>query len=189
MRKQILFTLSCAIVAMLTCFVNQASAQTIWAVGNTEVISPTDDVQKFNYIWSYRAKQISIKAAGNEHEPFQLIITADSGSLSGVNVTVSDLTDGGNTIAGENITLYREAFVNVIRKSQYSGHPSLGIIRVKPDALIPFKDPYGSDATPGAPFDVPSWENQPVWIDVFVPSGTPPGKYSGTVSVTAGETT
>jgi len=184
MRKQRLFTtLFAIIIAATLVLANQTAAQTIWAVGNTEKITPKEPVSNSNYVWSSPEKLVSIKAARNEHEPFQLVITADSGPLYRVNVSVSDLTSGGNTIASDNITLYRETFLNVTRKSQYWAHPILGIIRVTPDALVPFKDPYGSTATPGVPFDVPSGENQPVWVDVYVPSDTIAGHYIGAITV------
>ena len=184
MEKWSLFKVLFAIIVVLIVLVNQAAAQTIWAVGNTEKIRPEAPVQDSNYVWSTAGKQVSIKAARNEHEPFQLVITADSGSLQGVSVSVSDLSSGGNIIASDNVTLYREAFLNVTRTSQCYIRP-IGITGITPDALVPFKDPYGSPATPGVPFDVPSGENQPIWVDVYVPSKTPSGHYLGTITVKA----
>jgi len=189
MGKQNLFIVLFAIIASVTGFFNHAAAQTIWAVGNTKKITPKAPVQDSNYVWSSTRKQISIKAAKNEHEPFQLIITADTVPLYGVNVSVSDLASSDNIITSDNITFYREVYLDVTRKSQYSGHPNLGIIRLTPDALVPFQDPYGSTATPGAPFDVPSGENQPVWADIYVPMDTPTGRYTGTITVKEGTAT
>lgn len=189
MKKQNFFTVLFTITLMTIVFVNQGISQTIWAVGNTEKITPKEPVSNSNYIWSSERKQVSIKAARNEHEPFQLVITANNGPLYNVSVSVSDLISDDNIIDHGNITLYREVFLNVTRKSQYSGHPILGIIRVTPDALVPFKDPYGSTATPGVPFDVFSGENQPIWVDVYIPPGTPAEHYVGTITVKEGATT
>lgn len=189
MEKQNFFTVLFTITLTTIAFANQGISQTIWAVGNTKKITPKEPVSNSNYIWSSERKQVSIKAARNEHEPFQLVITANNGPLNNVRVSVSDLVSSDNIIDRSHITLYREVFVNVTRKSQYSGHPILGLMRVTPDALVPFKDPYGGPATPGVPFDVPSGENQPIWVDVYIPPGTPAGHYVGAITVKEDATT
>ncbi len=53
-----------------------------------------------------------------------------------------------------------------------------------PDALIPFLDPQTGLAPAGAalqaiPVDVPAGQNQPFWVDLFVPRDTPSGTYHG----------
>jgi len=53
-----------------------------------------------------------------------------------------------------------------------------------PDPLIPFTDPY-SRTLVGAPFTVTANLNQPVWLDVFIPTNTVSGTYTGSVTVTA----
>jgi len=37
----------------------------------------------------------------------------------------------------------------------------------------------------GAPFDVIPGENQPIWVNVYVPADAAPGEYSGTLTITA----
>jgi hypothetical protein len=46
-------------------------------------------------------------------------------------------------------------------------------------------DPY-TGKNLGQPFTVASGTNQPVWVDIHVPSGTTAGTYTGTITVTAG---
>ncbi|MCK4449093.1 MAG: right-handed parallel beta-helix repeat-containing protein, partial [Anaerolineae bacterium] len=46
----------------------------VWAVGNTRKVLPTDPAEGANYVWSGASRSVGIKAARNEHEPFQLII-------------------------------------------------------------------------------------------------------------------
>ncbi len=54
-----------------------------------------------------------------------------------------------------------------------------------PDALVPFDAP-GLDAVAFASDNgVPSQKWRSVWLDVFIPPDTPPGEYSGTVTVRA----
>ncbi len=112
----------------------------------------------------------------------------DGAPLTGVNVTVSDLTGpGGATISPSNLTLYREHFVEVKRHSPYWGgpvHPLAG--RWFPDALIPLVDPATGEppaggAIPAVPFDVEADHDQPVWVDVFVPRDAVAGDYAGSV--------
>ena len=52
-----------------------------------------------------------------------------------------------------------------------------------PDPLIPLMNPY-EGGNLGQPFDVPAEQSQPVWLDVYIPEGTPAGTYTGTVTVT-----
>ena len=158
----------------------------VWAEGSTRKIRPTDPPPPSTWVWD--GCRVRLHAARNETEPLQLVITAGTQALTGVRVTASDLNDGaGNTIPQDRITLYREAYHNVPQPSDPwgeglpAGELGAGLI---PDALIPFRDPYGSGREIGVPFDVPAGQNQPVWIDVTVPPGTPPGKYTGTLTVT-----
>ncbi|MFQ5812824.1 MAG: carboxypeptidase regulatory-like domain-containing protein [Anaerolineae bacterium] len=160
----------------------------IWAAGNTRKVLPTDPVEGANYVWSGAGRSVGIKAARNEHEPFQLIIATDSDPLSGVNVTASDLSGPGGIISQDNITLYRQTYFEVTQPSDpwELGLP-IAIIppgRI-PDALIPFDDPYDPGHAVGAPFAVSVGENQPIWVDLYVPTDAAPGEYSGTLTITA----
>jgi hypothetical protein len=139
---------------------------------------------------------IVLSAARNEFEPFQIFIAAQSSAVSQADVTVSDLTDGhGNIIAAldqsgkpKNVVIYREHYLNVTQKS--NAISSLGLT---PDALIPKIDEYYGEArkVPGEsglafPFNVATNSKQAVWVDVYVPTGTPAGLYSGSVNITIG---
>ena len=160
----------------------------IWAVGNTRKVLPTDPVEGVNYVWSGATRSVGIKAARNEHEPFQLIIATNSDPLSGVNVTASDLIGPGGTISQDNITLYRQTYFEVTQPSDPwgTGLPDAIIPPGRiPDALIPFDDPYDPGHSVGAPFAVSVGENQPIWVDIYVPADAAPGEYSGTLTITA----
>jgi hypothetical protein len=58
-----------------------------------------------------------------------------------------------------------------------------------PDALIPFNHPDNNqDLTrqmDAAPFDLKAGDNQPIWVDIYTPDGTPAGEYSGHATVTS----
>jgi hypothetical protein len=54
------------------------------------------------------------------------------------------------------------------------------------DACLPLREPFGdSFAVPAADNAIEGQTNQAVWVDVFVPKGTPPGDYAGKVAVSA----
>ena len=140
---------------------------------------------------SSSAAQIS--AARGETESFQIIVRAPGGNgLSNVNVTVSDLT-GPATIAKSNISLFREHYVNVSPGSPNWGgsNQPLGA-GTYPDPLIPFTDPSTGLPITGAslqavPFNVTASNNQPIWVDVFVPRNAVAGQYTGTYTVTSNQ--
>ncbi|MDC4206543.1 MAG: DUF6067 family protein [Candidatus Manganitrophus sp.] len=122
-----------------------------------------------------------LKAAKNEFEAFQLIVSADSGNLSGVDVAVGDLTGpNGSLIPGSAVMIYKAAFINITTLSTTEGR--LGFW---PDALIPKRDEYTREVRNAFPFSVTSGRNQPVWIEIYVPQDAAPGLYRGTATVTA----
>src|SRR5581483_1301384 len=127
-----------------------------------------------------------LKAAKNESEACQLVVSADQGNLSGVDVTVGDLTDpNGNIISSSSIIIYKEAFMNITTRSTIEGATGYW-----PDALIPKRDEYAGEVRNAFPFSVTAGRNQPVWIEVYVPQTAAAGVYTGWATVTAsGQTT
>lgn len=170
------------IVVYFIISVDRLEATFVWAVGNTVKIGRAHLIEGSNYIWSSKKKLIKIKSARNEYESFQIVITANSGDLHGLDIGVSDLF-GPDTISRKNIMFYREAYYDATMPPGYAGS-GLSISGIYPDALIPFIDPYDSTHNVGAPFDVKSGENQPIWVNVYVPPGILPGKYTGNIVIT-----
>lgn len=155
------------------------SAQmTVWVTDSLTRTQPTDSPGT--------SIAATLKAARNEYESFQVIIRAPVGQgLSNVNVTASDLA-GPGLINKSNIALYREHYIQVTTPSPDSPY-SPGWW---PDALIPFVHPETGQSLsggrfPAAPFPVSAGQNQPVWVEVFIPEGTPAGTYQGQLTVTA----
>jgi hypothetical protein len=135
-----------------------------------------------------------IRAARGEYEPFQVAIQAPEGGLTRVNFSVSNLVGPRRAVlARTNLILYREWYVTVRHHSPtYNGPPNLPITNVRtfPDALIPFIDPATGKPPVDAkfravPFDLKAGHNAVIWVDVFVPRGTPAGHYRGTYTVTS----
>ncbi|MCG3115163.1 MAG: DUF4091 domain-containing protein [Candidatus Manganitrophus sp. SA1] len=138
---------------------------------------------------------VTLSAGRNEFEPFQIFIAASATALSQVNVTISDLSDGrGNVIAAlangrpKNIVLYREHYLPVTSTSSSEG--KLGLW---PDGLVPKVDEYfgevrrmPGETAPAFPFNIAANQKQGLWVDVYIPQGTPAGIYKGTAQVTIG---
>jgi glycosyl hydrolase family 123 len=140
---------------------------------------------------------INVYSGRGETIATQVIVQAPSGGLTNVNVSASALSGpSGATIAASNITLYREFYVTVNGTTNYGGgsNPPLDS-GTYPEPLIPFNDPQSGAALCGTSAalkacnaSVVTGQNQPYWIDIFVPRGrtnSPPGTYTGSVSVTA----
>lgn len=134
---------------------------------------------------------ITLEGARDSYEAYQVVITAGSAALSGVNLAASDLSDGsGHTLPLANVTFFREAYID-FTGVQVSEHGNVEVPQNSPtsdprlpDPLIPLVDPYTGKPA-GAPFAVAAGQNQPVWMDVYIPKDAAAGTYTGTVTVTA----
>jgi Domain of unknown function (DUF4091) len=140
---------------------------------------------------------INLYGGRGETVDSQVVVQAQAGGLTNVNLGVSALAGpNGATIPASDITLYREYYVTVAGTTNYGGgsNPPLGA-GTYAEPLIPFNDPNtGSPlcgtgaALQACDATVAAGQNQPYWIDIFVPRGTansPPGTYTGSVSITA----
>ena len=114
---------------------------------------------------------ISIAAARNEFEPFQLVFRPAT-PLTNVSVALSDLVyadgPGVSPIAATNIEVLWVDYVPVVTPSEPGGVPG-----PYPDPLPPLSQPFALTNT----------ENQPLWFTVYVSRDAPAGRYEGTVTV------
>jgi hypothetical protein len=138
----------------------------------------------------------TLSAAKGEYTSFQVVMKAHERGLEIMNVTSSDLIEStGRTIPAQNVSLFREHYLYVNRSSpDWKGtNRPLGPDWY-PDALIPFVDP-NTGAKPrnamyhAVPAHIAAGENQPIWVDVFVPYQAVAGHYTGHLSVTTNEGT
>ncbi len=126
---------------------------------------------------------LRLALAGGEYGSFQLAVIPFWTDLKEVTVSFSPLRGkkrflGGlpgsdvKEIAADNLRWFRVGYVKLEKPNPWLGldykHPR------EPDPLLP-----------AAPFGVASGTLAPVWVDVFVPAGTPEGLYKGTVTVSA----
>jgi hypothetical protein len=128
------------------------------------------------------ARTVQIACAANEYESFRVIVTAGAEALSDVTAEATSLTGRAGTIPAENLSLFREHYIEVTKPSYRSKAPTGWY----PDALIPLSGEAAAAKYPGGPFPVEPGLNQGIWVDVFVPPGTRPGEYTGRVAVKSG---
>jgi len=144
---------------------------------------------------------IGLSSARGETVDIQVIVQAPANGLTNVNVSASALVGpSGATIPASSITLYREYYINVSGTASYGGgsNPPLGS-GTYPEPLIPFNDPETGSSLCGTSAvlkacnaTISGGQNQPYWIDISVPRGaanSPPGSYTGTISITADQGT
>lgn len=144
--------------------------------------------------------EASIKAAKNEVESFQVVVSALSKNVRVTGAEISDLKGESGSIGKENVTLYREEYARVRRSSPRAQLPP----GLYPDPLVPFLNPEtGKPIEPfneyrkkwgepyiksgfemyAVPFDVWKGQNQTIWADVFIPASTVAGVYRGLFTV------
>ena len=153
---------------------------TVWAVPAEQKVRPEDRVEVENLIWSDKEKVINVAGAGNEHVPFQVVITTSvKGSPreievpNGFMIQVSDLiSEQGYTIKKEYINCYLEHYIMLCGTSG-----PVGATGYWPDAIVPIQRPFSM----AAQYDIV--KNRPIWIDLFIPPQTKAGKYHGNIEV------
>ena len=148
----------------------------VTVIGSTTTVRPTDTV--------CGSTTAQVTAARNEFESFQVVFRAGGTALNAVAVSASGLTGPNGSIPAANVTVYRVGLYTAQIASDAEGGTGRW-----PDALIPAVDPWFGEQRNAFPVNVPAGENRIAWIDVFVPQGTPPGTYSGTVTVADAGTT
>jgi hypothetical protein len=116
-----------------------------------------------------------VEAARGEYEPFQILVHADDAALTRVRATASALSGPGRLAAPR---LYRVDYLVVRTPSSIEGSAGPW-----PDPLIPDVDAYTNERRRAFPFDVPRGESRAIWVELYVPEATAPGRYQGTVTV------
>jgi hypothetical protein len=124
------------------------------------------------------AARVELQAGRNEFEPFQIALRSDA-DVDGIDVEVGDFVGpGGRLLRAENATVYLEAFLDVRRPSSIEGG-----VGEWPDALVPRVDRYAHERRSAFPFRLRAGRTQPLWIELYVPTGTAPGAYAGEVRI------
>jgi Domain of unknown function (DUF4091) len=133
----------------------------------------------------------TLHAAKNETESFQLVVRAPQGGLSNVRVSITTFqNETGDTLSAP--TLYREHYVyahsvkrDYYKRDTYTASNVPQVAGWYADALIPFEVDNPNARFQGQPFTVAKFQNQPIWIDVDVPSEAQAGLYQSTYTVSS----
>ncbi len=148
----------------------------IWWTSNALVKVRPSDIPPSN------RQSVTLDAASNEFEPFQIVLRDDHEAVPDVDVEMSDLAGpGGSLISSSNITIYFEKYLNLTHPSSLNGGTGEW-----PDPLIPRIDRYDHQRRNAFPFTLAQSRNQPLWIEIYIPSRTQPGHYSGRATVRSG---
>jgi hypothetical protein len=128
-------------------------------------------------------RELYLYAARNEFASFQVAFHGGRTGLRVQSVSLLSL-EGPRAISGQDITLYRETFIQITQPSVPEA--KLG---AWPDGLIPDVDEFTGEKRQAFPFFVPPGEARALWVDVHVPEDAPSGAYQGRIWVTteAGE--
>lgn len=120
----------------------------------------------------------AIAAARNEYEMFQIALRTDAPlTVTDVHFTLPTLPQAGLSDL-DRVMIYRAGYMPVTRPSNSEGATGLW-----PDALIPKIDSYACESRNAFPVDVAAGRNQSFYVEVYVPRGTPAGRYAGTVTL------
>ena len=152
----------------------RGGAPSVAVVGSIVTVRPTDHPSG--------GTSATLTAARNEFESFQVVVSGGSSAMSDVRVRLQTALHGaGGTIPRANVTISRQAYVDLEHASDLEGGTGRWA-----DPLIPAVDPFYRERRTAFPVDVPANENRTAWIDVLVPKQQPPGEYDGALQVTAG---
>jgi len=168
-----------------------ASKVSVWVTGPSHKVLRAEPSPPESVVWDDAQGRVRLHAARNEFVSFQIVY---AGRGKGLSLETQPLTGADRKLV-QRPRAYREHFVPTPVMSQYSikNVPwdcmeidmrcgQLDAPREFPVQLVPLDAPKH-----GAPFDVTDAGNEVVWVDYFVPEGTAPGTYRGTI-VTAGRT-
>lgn len=111
------------------------------------------------------SRAVKLSAARGEYEPVQIVLRPQQETVL-QRVEMSDLTCGKHHLPAQHINLREVAYVFVEHPTDWLGEPG-----DYPDPLPPLKTPLRLQAG----------RNQPLWLTVYVPYGTPAGDYKGTI--------
>ena len=161
-----------AVPMLLSSFRTATPGLVWWTTHALEKIRPYDSIP------ADLNKSASVSAARNEFEAFQVVLRSET-PISGIDVSLSDFTGpNGAVLSKQNAVVFFEGMLDLKKPSSIEGRPGLW-----PDPLIPRVDRYSNERRNSFPFDLTADRNQPIWIELYIPTSTTPGSYCGDVAI------
>jgi hypothetical protein len=118
------------------------------AASSVTQLSANTKIQPYDQITG--TANFGLNVAANQYASWQVLVQAVNEDLTGVDVTISDLTGpNGARIPASNAVIYLEKYVNISNVSRPQGLPGEW-----PDPLIPKVDPFVQERRNAFPFSV-----------------------------------
>lgn len=152
----------------------------IWVVGDSRGLRTDSEPVTENETYSQAAGTVRLRTAVRDVAAFQVALRTRTPPIGPLDVRVEALrSDDGRPLAAP-AHRYRMDAVRVQRfESWYAAFVRLPVEPVEVlDVLVPWDAPRG-----GGPVRLPDGSTAGVWIDIPIPPGTPPGRYSGRLVV------
>ncbi len=150
------------------CVPGGSGAATLWTASSGWKIPKTRTAP------TARAAGVALATAANEAEAVQFVVRP-ARACADVRVAATDLRDdAGRALPASAVEILRVGYVRVEKPTD-----RMGCRGFWPDPLPPQDD---------AAFPVPARENQPFWVRVKPPKGTPAGHYRGALVTTLRQT-
>jgi len=130
-------------------------------------------------------KEMVLTGVRNEYVCAQLALRTDEDVRNPFSFEWTPLVGpGGRQIAGNNVVLFRAADIEVDHGSRDNRAKDPARSRplgMFPDALVPLVLPDGTNVANS--IRPPKDKTLSFWVDIFIPAGTPPGRYAGTITL------
>ena len=186
----LLYVLAVAFLSPIT--VSHAELSDVWALSDGTKVkrdATSHLLKNGNGVFDRSTPLISLFGARNETVAFQVILQGGGSTTNDVRIlfdNIGAINNSGVTqnmdsyYVGRNICILREHYLHITTRSHdLAWAPGTASVPDMsgwvPDALIPLE--------PNRSFPVTKGQNQGVWVDIFIPSGTPPGLHHGTLVV------
>ncbi len=127
-------------------------------------------------------REISLRLAGNEYEPFQVALVNGHLRQTELNVTVSDLVSatGATLSAAESVRRFRVGYVPKPESDEPWPDPLIPLAGC-PDFAPPAETLFPPEED--ALGELPANDVTSLWFTVHAPADTPAGEYRGTITV------
>ena len=147
-----------------------------WEINTAFGVTTTHSMNKIRRDDIYKEpmiEQISISAARNEYESFQVVVLPFGSDIQNIVLSPTDLISGDGNIISKSATTISFVDYNLIDR--------------QPNYLIDYEGWYPDPLMPvEAPINIDGNEiSRPFWITVYIPQGTPPGNYTGSIIIAA----
>src|SRR6185436_17163353 len=138
-----------ALPVVLTSFRTPSPGLKWWTTHALDKVRPDDSIP------NQPDKSVSISAARNEFESFQIVLRAESQEFDGVDVEISDLRGPrAGVISKKNVMIYFEGMLDLRTPSNIEGR-----VGEWPDRLVPRVDRYYGERRNAFPFKLPNGRN------------------------------